>query len=106
MLFCVHAVGAVPPFVLVAPFVYGEKLDFSCKVAERIHVGRNNTDRVVFLDRVAAIEDHRWIDIEETAPSAAEFEAKYGWAPRGRACNFQLPSLLSTVVVLAQWPHT
>lgn len=66
-----------------------DKLDFSCKVAERIHVGRNNADRAVFLDRVAAIEEHRWIDIDETAASAAEFEAKYGWAPRGRACNFQ-----------------
>lgn len=62
-----------------------DKLDFSCKVAERIHVGRNNADRAVFLDRVAAIEEYRWIDIDETA----EFESNYGWAPRGRACNFQ-----------------
>lgn len=58
-------------------------------VAERIHVGRNNADRAVFLEKVTAIEEHRWIDIDETAASAAEFEAKYGWAPRGRACNFQ-----------------
>lgn len=60
-----------------------ERAGFTRKIIERRHVNINPQERLAFMERVAFVQPHQWVDIDETASSSAQHREKYGYAPKG-----------------------
>ena len=58
--------------------------NYSRKVMTRRNIQQCALERLAFMERVQDIKTNRWIDIDETASSAAHFLERYGWSPVGR----------------------